>query len=98
MQDNLNSIPVLRLPRLQRMAAASVVALMMAAALVTTASANAAPSGRYLSMDVAQSDGDSVTTDTGLVVVAVDPESPAAQAGVVRGDILQSINDVALNS
>lgn len=36
--------------------------------------------------------------DEGLVIVAVDDQGPADQAGVVRGDILLAINDTPTNS
>lgn len=36
--------------------------------------------------------------DEGLVIVAVDEQGPAAQAGVVRGDILLAINETPTNS
>ena len=36
--------------------------------------------------------------EAGIVIVAVDPDSPAAKAGVKRGDILLSIDDTAVNT
>jgi hypothetical protein len=34
----------------------------------------------------------------GVVIVAIDEEGPAAQAGITRGDILLTVNDVEINS
>jgi S1-C subfamily serine protease len=39
-----------------------------------------------------------VDTETGIVIASIDPESPAAEAGVVRGDILLAIDDEALEN
>ncbi|MBV7327938.1 PDZ domain-containing protein [Chloroflexi bacterium TSY] len=36
--------------------------------------------------------------EPGLLIASVPTDSPAAQAGIVRGDILLSVNDVAVNS
>lgn len=35
---------------------------------------------------------------TGVVIVATDAKGPAAQAGIVRGDILLTVDDVAIDS
>lgn len=39
-----------------------------------------------------------IDREAGVLVSGVDPDSPAAQAGVVRGDIIQEINGAAVNS
>lgn len=43
-------------------------------------------------------DEEEATTEPGLVLVAVDPDGPAAKAGVVRGDILLAIDDTPINT
>lgn len=37
-------------------------------------------------------------TEPGLIIVSVDPDGPAAKAGLVRGDILLVVNEVKVNA
>lgn len=62
-------------------------ALLLAACLVVSMSA-----ALYAAEE------DESTTEPGLVIVAVDPDSPAAKAGVTRGDILLAVGDVKVNT
>jgi len=39
-----------------------------------------------------------VAVNEGLLIAAVDPDSPAAEAGLVRGDIILDVNGVAVNN
>lgn len=70
---------------------AAIAILAFALVLALTASAVlAAPQA----IPTTQDDGQ----DTGLVIIRVDREGPAAAAGIVRGDILLAIEDQPLNS
>mgnify|MGYP005835029685 CR=1 FL=1 len=39
-----------------------------------------------------------ISQDQGILIAAVEPESPAAKAGLVRGDILLEVNSKAVNN
>jgi len=62
-------------------------ALLLAACLVASMSA-----ALYAAEE------EEVTTEPGLVIVAVDSDGPAAKAGVTRGAILLAIDDVPVNT
>lgn len=53
-----------------------------------------------VSMNVAlyAAEEEEATTEPGLVIVSVDPEGPAAKAGLLRGAILLAIDDVPVNA
>lgn len=66
--------------------------ILAAAALITLAGATVAlAAGAGLPVRQA-------TDEAGLVIVAVDPDGPAAEAGVARGDILYAIGEQDTNS
>ena len=87
-------------------------ALMVASALTvflaTPAFAKGVPLDHRLLLQSAATQGataaDEATVNvaadaaTGVVIVATDAEGPAAQAGIVRGDILLTVDDVAIDS
>jgi S1-C subfamily serine protease len=65
--------------------------VILAGSQASRAAADAAPADVPAQLEPAGS-------DDGVVVVYVDRDSPAAQAGVKRGDILMSIDDEAVNT
>lgn len=71
----------------QRMAGVATLALLMVAFFGTNAFAKSVPV-KNDGMSLTQQEGTPVGVDTGVVVVAIDEEGPAALAGIVRGDIL----------
>lgn len=78
-------------------------ALLLSATLATTASAKGVlpVKGHFplmVSAQVAQPDGEGVDATTGVVIIATDPQGPAAKAGIKRGDILLLIDGAEINS
>ncbi|HRW09252.1 MAG TPA: PDZ domain-containing protein, partial [Caldilineaceae bacterium] len=45
----------------------------------------------------AQADTEADATDAGVLIVEVAPDSPAANAGLTRGDIVLRVNDETVN-
>jgi len=83
-----------------RVAGAGMMALLVAALFSTTAFAKeaASTSDARPYMASAQEVSAPVGANPGLVIVAVDEAGPAAKAGIVRGDILQMVGNVPVNS
>ena len=93
------------LPRVRGLAGAGVLALSMVAVLSTPTFAKGLPLNEsgLPSLVASQSlvvrqDVDAVGDTSGVVIVAVDAEGPAAQAGIGRGDILVKAGDVEINA
>lgn len=88
-----------------RVAGAGVLALMLAAVTSMPTFAKSAPVQAFKPQSVivqSRDDANAVVSqgvvNQGVVIVAVDPEGPAAQAGIVRGDILLRVGDDAVDS
>jgi len=93
------------MPRVRAMASAGVLALGMVAVLSVPTFAKGLPlNERGLPSAVARqtlmasAQAAPVDAMTGVVIIAIDAEGPAAQAGIGRGDILVKAGDAEINS
>lgn len=73
-------------------------ALILVFALGVLAGSRTAPASADAAESKPAAQAEPESAEQGIVIVSLDPDGPAAEAGVKRGDILLSLGDAAVNS